>query len=320
MAEQNVIDRLDELVEALLAGRETARPVVDADLAMLATVAADLRGLPDPAFRSTLRNKLVPTEEKMSTTSIEIKEGFRTVTPYFVVKGGDRFIEFLQRAFGATLHARFAKPDGSVMHAQVQIGDSFVELGDSSEQYKPVTMGIHLYVPDVDAVYERALRAGATSLYGLTDQAYGDREGSVVDPFGNHWYIATHQEGGWRPEGFSSVTLSLHPSGAGGMIDFLKSAFGAEELERTAAKDGSIMHATMRVGDSMVEMGEAHGQWQPMPANVHLYVDDADAFYDRAMKAGATSIFPVKDQPYGERSGGVTDPFGNSWYVATPTR
>jgi PhnB protein len=75
----------------------------------------------------------------------------------------------------------------------------------------------------------------------------------------------------------------------------------------------------VKIGDAMIEMSEAHGRWQPMPASIHLYVPDADALYARALEAGATSILPVTDQPYGERSGGVKDPWGNRWWIATYT-
>jgi PhnB protein len=81
-----------------------------------------------------------------------------------------------------------------------------------------------------------------------------------------------------------------------------------------------VHHAQVRIGDSVIGMGEAHGPYQPAPATLHLYVPDADALYDRALRAGATSIQPVAEQPYGDRSGGVTDPFGNRWFIATHIR
>jgi PhnB protein len=306
MPERNVIERLDEAVAAILAGRSA--PVIDPDVAMLAAIAADLRDLPDPAFREKLGRRFF----------VPVKPGLQTITPYFVVNGVAKFITFLEQAFGAKELARYPRPDGSIMHAALQLGDSNLEMGDATPQYPPLTMAMHLYVDDVDAVFERAVRAGATTLMGITDQFYGDREASLRDPFGNHWYIATHIATKGKPAGFRAVTPFLHPQGTDRLIDFLKRAFDAQELDRSPAKDGTIMHATMRIGDSLIEMGEAHGQWQPMPGNIHLYVEDADAAYQQAIDAGAKSIFAVVDQPYGERSGGVTDPFGNQWYVATP--
>ena len=82
-------------------------------------------------------------------------------------------------------------------------------------------------------------------------------------------------------------------------------------------EDGPIVHAKIRLGDTILEMGEAHGPYGPMPTGLHYYVADVDAVYERALKAGGTSISAPKDQPYGDRSAGVADPAGNSWFLAT---
>ncbi len=103
------------------------------------------------------------------------------------------------------------------------------------------------------------------------------------------------------------------------MIDFLKQAFGAQTVEEPdKSPDGKIMHATMRIGDSLLEMGEAHAEWQPMEAGIHLYVEDAHAVHQRALDAGATTVYPPTDAPYGERAAYVIDPFGNHWCIGTP--
>jgi len=122
-------------------------------------------------------------------------EGFHDITPYVTVNDADKFIEFVKNAFDAEEHGRYLVPDGSrIMHAVVKIGDSFIELSDGSEQFPAMPTALHLYVPDVDAVYQKALNAGATSKTGPKDQFYGDRECYVKDPFGNNWFIATHQK------------------------------------------------------------------------------------------------------------------------------
>ncbi len=118
-------------------------------------------------------------------------------------------------------------------------------------------------------------------------------------------------------EGFHTITPYLHVRGTAKLIDFLKHAFGAEEVFRLARKDGSIMHAEVRIGDSMLEMGEPEGEFQPMPCALHLYVEDADSVYERAIKAGATSMRAPSDQDYGDREGDVKDPWDNRWYIAT---
>ena len=101
------------------------------------------------------------------------------------------------------------------------------------------------------------------------------------------------------------------------MIDFLDMAFGAEELSRAQTPDGVIQHAAVKVGDSMIELGEARGEWQPMATTFYMYVEDVDALYRRAVAAGATSQSEPADQPYGDRVAGVLDPFDNVWYIAT---
>jgi uncharacterized glyoxalase superfamily protein PhnB len=244
----------------------------------------------------------------------------QSIVPYFVIEGASDLIDFLKATFRATELARFPRPDGTLMHAAVQIGDSIVEMGDSSPQFKSLEFGIHVYLEDVDAAYDRALAAGATSLYAPTDQFYGDREASVKDRFGNHWYIATHLEPG-QPirKGFRTITPFFHPRGADRMIAFLENAFGAKPLEAPdKSPEGTIRHATLQIGDSLVELGEAHGEWQPMKMQIHLYVDDCDAAYERAVRAGALTVEPPADKPYGERNAWVSDPFGNQWFIATP--
>ena len=181
----------------------------------------------------------------------------------------------------------------------------------------PNTHALHVYVKNTDAVYQKALTAGATTLQEPADQDYGERSASVKDPAGNHWYIATRLEGDYKWEGAPDVQPYLHPLRAEPVINFLKRAFGAREIAKYASPDGVVHHAQIRVGDSVVEMGEAHGKYPPMPTMFYLYVPDCDAVYQRALQAGATSIAEPVDQPYGDRSGGVKDAFGNQWYIAT---
>jgi len=162
------------------------------------------------------------------------------------------------------------------------------------------------------------MAAGVESTGKPVDQPYGERGAGVKDQFGNHWYIATFTKGqGYIPEGFSNVTPYLHPRRAQPFINFLKQAFGAEELHKYASPDGVIQHAEVKIGDSMLEMGESRGPYQPLPAVFYMYVPDVDAVYQQALSAGATSISVPTDHPYGDRSGGVLDPFGHTWYIAT---
>lgn len=123
-----------------------------------------------------------------------VPEGYRTVTPYLIVKDADKLLQFVQAAFKATVHEEHRMPDGSVMHADVLIGDSHVMMGQANERWPEVPGSIMLYVPDADATYKAALAAGATSVQEMTDQFYGDRSGGVKDPAGVTWWISTHVE------------------------------------------------------------------------------------------------------------------------------
>lgn len=255
-------------------------------------------------------------QKQAATTTVKpIREGFHTITPYLIVQEAAELIAFVKQAFGAEELLRGTGSAGGI-HAEVRIGDSIVMIGRGGAwRGTPMPTAIHLYVKDADAVYKSALRAGATAMREPVDQPYGDREAGVKDLSGNQWYIATHKEKGatsatkFIPEGLRTVTPYLHPRGAAKLIDFLKQAFAAEEAFRANSPDGTVAHAKIKIGDSILEMGEAHGEFQPMPTVFYLYVDDVDALYKRALAARATSLGEPADQHYGDRVAGVKDPF-----------
>ena len=246
--------------------------------------------------------------------------GYRTIAPYIIVPRASEFIEFLKKAFGGTERFRFPI-EGSdlIMHAEVGIGNSVIELADANEQIPPAPTAIHLYVEDARASFKRAIDAGATSIYEVGEHVSGDTQGAVRDPVGNVWYIA--MKGDWTPgpgELVPSVQPYLHLLGSEKMIPFLENAFaGVVQGHAPMSPEGHVLHATVQIGDNTLEVDEAQGEFQPMPCHLHLHVKDADAMYARAMRAGATSIDAPSDKPYG-RSGGVKDPFGNSWYMTSP--
>jgi len=249
-----------------------------------------------------------------------VPQGYRTVTPYLVAQDGPALLEFAKQAFGVEETFRTVGSAGG-LHAEARIGDSMLMIGGGIPgrefRSKPNVHAIHMYVEDVDAVYQKALAAGAESVDEVVDQEYGERSGGVKDPAGNYWYIATHKGGAYIPAGLHSVNPYLHPLRAEPVINFLKRAFGAREIAKYASPDGVIHHAEIRVGDSVVEMGEAHGKYQPLQSMFYLYVPDCDSVYRRALAAGATSIAEPQDHPYGDLSGGVQDAFGNQWHIAT---
>jgi PhnB protein len=131
-----------------------------------------------------------------------IPEGYHTATPYLIVRGGAAAIDFYKRAFGAVELMRLPGPDGKLGHAEIKIGDSPIMLADEFPDMgaiSPQTLGgtpvsLLLYVEDVDAQFNRAVAAGAKVLRPLKDQFYGDRSGTVEDPFGHKWSLATHKE------------------------------------------------------------------------------------------------------------------------------
>ena len=119
---------------------------------------------------------------------------------------------------------------------------------------------------------------------------------------------------------YRTVTPYLLVTRADAELDFLKAAFGAEEREVTRNPDGSIMHAEVTLGDSLVMLGQAGGQWKPRDGSFYLWVADVDATYRRALDAGAVSESEPEDKPYGHRNAGVIDPNGLTWWIAAPVR
>jgi PhnB protein len=247
-----------------------------------------------------------------------VPKGFQTVTPCLLVKDTSGLIEFVKQVFGADELYRMSASDG--MEAEVRIGDSRLRIGGRGAEIgwggdaRPTAL--HVYVLDTDAAYQRALKAGAVAIQPPMDHDYGERGASVKDPHGNNWHIATHLGERHTPEGLRTVTPYLQPLRSEPLINFLRYAFGAEEVARHASPDGVIFHAHLRIGDSALELADAHGVYQPMPTTFYLYLPNVDAAYRRALEAGASSTAEPKDQSYGDRSAGVRDVFGNRWQMA----
>lgn len=248
-----------------------------------------------------------------------VPPGFRMVTPYLVAEDGLALLEFTKQGLGAEEIMRAVMPTG--VHAEVRIGDTTLMMGGGLPGKKftgaAQPNALHIYVDDADAVTQKAVAAGATLIDEPRDQEYGERSSTIRDKAGNFWYIATAKGKDFKPKGLFNVNPYLHPRRAEPVINFLKRAFGAEEVAKYASPDGVVHHAVVKVGDSVLEMGEAHGKYEPMEAMFYLYVPDLEAVYHRALAAGATSFQEPTDQPYGDRNAGVKDAFGNKWYIAT---
>ena len=140
----------------------------------------------------------------MAKATRAIPEGYRTVTPGLCIRGADRALEFYQQAFGAQVVMQMRMPNGNIGHAEIKIGDSMVFLSEecsdmpnsprSPDTLKGATGSLYLYLPDADAAFARALKAGAKTLAPVADMFWGDRCGQVQDPFGHTWWLATHTE------------------------------------------------------------------------------------------------------------------------------
>jgi PhnB protein len=314
---------------AIAAGAKLQRPIADQFYGRRDANLLDPFGYPWSVF--TVKEEMPVEEmhrrframmpEKKKPAVDPVPKGYTTLTTYLVAQDADGLIQFMTKAFGAEETFRSGPGSEGGLHCEVRIGDSMLMVGGGGAGMKwrgtPMPSAFHIYVPHCDATYARALEAGAASIAEPADQDYGERTATVKDAAGNFWYIATYKGESYKSEGAPTLQPYLHPLRAEPVINFMKRAFGAEELGRYAAPDGVIHHTTVRIGNAHMEMGEAHGPYQPMPTMFYLYVEDCDALYKRAMSAGATSISEPKDQPYGDRSGGVVDPFGNKWYIAT---
>ena len=314
-----LIDRLDHAIDLVLARRDATAALKDPELAPLAVLAAELRHVPSTAFRDRLRAHLT-RRMTMTTLALEttnIRAGFTTVTPYIRVREAG-LLDFLTAVFDAKETSSNRGSAGGV-HREVLVGDSMLMIGEGGAEgglpFSPAAF--HVYVPDADAAFQRALAAGGTSIGDPEDRPYGERAGFIKDAFGNHWYIATAFGASYVPEGRRTVTPFIHPSGVPAYIDFLKRALGAEEEFRHEV-GGVVMHARLLIGNSAIEMGDTQGASETMRTGFYLYVADADALYGQAVAAGATPLSPPSDQSYGDRVGSVMDSQGITWFIARP--
>jgi PhnB protein len=314
-----LIDRLDRTIDVILARGDATAALADAELALLARLANDLRSGPSATFKAQLWARLErkKTMKTMSTVleGVQVREGFTTVTPYIRVRG-EGLVDFLAQVFDAQ-ETFSGRGGGGGMHREVRIGDSMLMIGEGGAgdggvmPIRPVAF--HVFVKDVDATFKRAIAAGATPLGEPADRHYGERTGFVSDPFGNRWYIASPLGPQSLATALRTVTPVLHLEGAADYVEFLKGALGAVEEMRAAGSSGELRYGRVRVGDAAIELGEG----DPMPGAFMLYVADPDAMYQQAITAGATSIMVPSDQPYG-RVGGVQDAAGNQWFFSRP--
>jgi PhnB protein len=254
----------------------------------------------------------------MSKAKSPIPQGFRSLTPYLILDHAADFQKFIENAFGAT--ERFVMRDGEVMirHAEAQLGESIIEFAEASGPWKAMPTGLHYYVKNSDQAYAQALKAGGASLYEPVNRDYGDREAGVRDPAGNIWFISTHTGGNsYKPELLQDLNTYFSVKDSPRFLDFLSKAFAAETLEIDSGRDGSIMHAKVRIGDTVFELSEGRAPWGPRAVSHHLYVENCDQVFARGLANGSKELQPMADQFYGDRSGSLVDAWGNHWYIAS---
>ena len=254
----------------------------------------------------------------MTKAKSPIPEGFHTLTQYLILDRAAEFQKFIEGAFGATERFVMRDGDGIIRHAEAQLGESIIEFAEASGPWKAMPAGLHYYVKNADEVYAQALKAGGTSLYEPANRDYGDREAGVRDPSGNFWFIATHTAGkSYKPEILQDLNTYFSVKDSARFLDFLKYAFGAEAIENHAHKDGGIMHAKVRIGDTVFELSEGRAPWGPRTVSHHLYVEDCNEVFARGLAKGCRELQPMADQFYGDRSGSLVDAWGNHWYIAS---
>ncbi len=302
-------DALDQFINAMLAGEQ---PAADSELAPLARIASELRNLPDEHFQKRLKSDLQRRATMPVSTVTPVREGFHTITPFIAVRNAPELIDFLKRTFDAQETSRHPHGDGFMASVRVDDTDLLI-MGSPGLPGQERIGAFHVYVPDCDATYNRALEAGATSLGAPSDHSYGERAGYVKDAAGNQWYIATHLGATPALKNLWNVSPFAHPSSVRKYIDFLTTVMGAKELA-VHEHGGKVMYAAAQIGDAVLEMGESPN---PLPSGFYLLVEDCDAVYQRALEAGATSLWPPTDQTYGDRTAGLVDPFGYQWIAAT---
>lgn len=329
MADQPLIDRLDGVIDVLVARGDASSALADTELAPLARLAADLRHYPGREFTARLRAQL-ERRTKMTTAAdhpakaglhnpaeagLYTREGFTTVTPYVWVP--DRGLaDFLIRVFDAVETGVRDNP-GHGIHRELRIGNSMVMLGETGDQKRGLSrpQAFHIFVDDADETFAKGLAAGGTSMGDPEDRPYGERSGFVRDPYGNHWYIATVTSADAMSRAQRTVVPYLHSLDVSSYIDFLTRAFGAVEEERHELSPGMIPYARVRIGEAPIEFGTT----DPMPGAYFMYVADVDAVYERAIAAGATSLAAPAERAPGGRIAFVEDPVGNHWYIARPS-
>ena len=231
-------------------------------------------------------------------------------------------MDFLVDAFGFTKQAVFDGPNGSVAHAQLQLGPAVIGLNSAhkipANPWSDVKQGIYVRVDDVDAHHARAVAAGATIVMPLKDMDYGSREYGARDVDGHLWGFGTYDMD--APAADPAVFPEIHYHDGPKAMAFLRDAFGFRSMLEVPGPNGTIHHAEMSLGPGVFMLGSAPGDeaiWGDRSHATNVYVADPDAHYARAKAAGAAIITEPRDTPWGSHGYSARDSEGGLWGFST---
>jgi len=315
------VENSDATVEsAVAAGAKIVRPVQDQLYGERSGMITDPYGISWSVSTHIEDVSDEEVERRFERLMQKPRQGVVSITPYLVVRDAPALARFVEKAFGAkqTMHG-IGSAGGH--HFGMVIGNSDLMIGGGGEgaaalARPPMPTAMHLYVENVDETYRLALEAGGTSISGPRDEDYGERGAHVRDSEGNSWYIGTPLAGGHVAQDLRELRLYFHAKGADPFMEFLERGIGGEIKERFTGPQGDVRHAKVQLGGSVIELSEAQGPYQPMPTMIYARVENADEAYEQALRAGAKSLTPPADAPYGDRVGGIEDAWGNQWYLA----
>ena len=304
------------------------------------------------------------TATKMATSAQSqaglqaIPEGFTTgPVPHLVVAGATDAITFYEKALGATKIHAFAGDDGRIMHAMMKLGDSVFSLSDEFPKMGsvgPQTLGgtpatLYVYTDNVDTAFTNAVVAGATPKESPKYMFWGDRVGTLVDPFGHRWSFATrmvdvspekmgelakqamsgtmpeqpeHAKAMPKPAGWTTLTVMLAVDNVDATIAYYESALGAMVNDKMEGPQGTV-HAELKIRDQILMVGVAHKDYKSAqslggsPVTLQYYVTNPDQAYSVALKHGGKSLMEPTDMFWGDRWSEFVDPAGIRWGIAT---
>jgi uncharacterized glyoxalase superfamily protein PhnB len=253
------------------------------------------------------------------------------VQPFLHLHNAEEMIPFLEAAFGAKNLGTAKSPEGAILHATIQIGNATLEIAEANDEFRPMPGHLHVYVPDADAAYARALQAGGTSTEKPQDAAYGDRSAGVKDAWGYQWFIATYlgNESERKPpiENRSVPVDTVLPHVAyqdvTAAIAWLAKTFGFTEHYRYGEP---ISGAQMHLGKAWIMLKRAKdGSRSPAQLgygtqSLTVFVSDVDAHFKTAQSAGAVILELPHETVYGERQYAAEDLDGHHWLFSQHAR